>query len=47
MRIGVLGGGQLGRMLALAGVPMGHTFTFLDPGNAPPMAPVARQISVL
>lgn len=31
MRIGVLGGGQLGRMLALAGIPLGHTFTFLDP----------------
>jgi 5-(carboxyamino)imidazole ribonucleotide synthase len=44
MRIGVLGGGQLGRMLALAGVPMGHTFTFLDPGESPPMAPVARQV---
>ncbi|MDZ4804534.1 MAG: 5-(carboxyamino)imidazole ribonucleotide synthase [Candidatus Eisenbacteria bacterium] len=44
MRIGVLGGGQLGRMLALAGLPLGHTFTFLDPGDAAPMAPVARQI---
>ena len=44
MRIGVLGGGQLGRMLALAGIPMGHTFTFLDPGDAAPMAPVAHQI---
>ncbi|HEX7877763.1 MAG TPA: 5-(carboxyamino)imidazole ribonucleotide synthase [Candidatus Eisenbacteria bacterium] len=44
MRIGVLGGGQLGRMLALAGVPMGHSFTFLDPGDAAPMAPVATQI---
>ncbi|MCW5893901.1 MAG: 5-(carboxyamino)imidazole ribonucleotide synthase [bacterium] len=31
MRIGVLGGGQLGRMLALAGMPLGHTFTFLEP----------------
>jgi 5-(carboxyamino)imidazole ribonucleotide synthase len=29
--IGVLGGGQLGRMLALAGVPLGHDFTFVDP----------------
>lgn len=30
-RIGVLGGGQLGRMLALAGLPLGCRFTFLDP----------------
>ena len=30
-RIGVLGGGQLGRMLALAGIPMGFRFVFLDP----------------
>ncbi len=31
MRIGVLGGGQLGRMLAEAGHPMGMEFDFLDP----------------
>ncbi|MGC8905228.1 5-(carboxyamino)imidazole ribonucleotide synthase [Thermus sp.] len=31
MRIGVLGGGQLGRMLALAGYPLGLSFRFLDP----------------
>ncbi len=30
-RIGVLGGGQLGRMLALAGIPLGFRFVFLDP----------------
>jgi 5-(carboxyamino)imidazole ribonucleotide synthase len=30
-RIGVLGGGQLGRMLALAGIPLGCRFVFLDP----------------
>lgn len=29
--IGVLGGGQLVRMLALAGVPLGMRFVFLDP----------------
>jgi 5-(carboxyamino)imidazole ribonucleotide synthase len=29
-RIGVLGGGQLGRMLALAGIPFGIRFFFLD-----------------
>jgi 5-(carboxyamino)imidazole ribonucleotide synthase len=30
-RIGVLGGGQLGRMLGLAGVPLGLQFLYLDP----------------
>ena len=30
-RIGVLGGGQLGRMLGLAGIPLGLSFVFLDP----------------
>lgn len=29
--IGVIGGGQLGRMLALAGIPLGFRFVFLDP----------------
>ena len=31
LRIGVLGGGQLGRMLGLAGIPLGFHFLFLDP----------------
>lgn len=31
MRVGILGGGQLGRMLALAGYPLGLAFRFLDP----------------
>jgi 5-(carboxyamino)imidazole ribonucleotide synthase len=31
VRIGVLGGGQLGRMLALSGIPLGARFGFLDP----------------
>ena len=30
MKVGVLGGGQLGRMLGLAGIPMGLEFVFLD-----------------
>lgn len=30
MRIGILGAGQLGRMLALAGYPLGHSFAFFD-----------------
>jgi 5-(carboxyamino)imidazole ribonucleotide synthase len=31
MKIGVIGGGQLGPMLALAGTPLGMDFAFLDP----------------
>jgi len=31
MKIGIIGGGQLGRMLALAGHPLGMHFVFLDP----------------
>jgi len=30
-RVGVLGGGQLGRMMGLAGLPLGMEFVFLDP----------------
>jgi 5-(carboxyamino)imidazole ribonucleotide synthase len=33
IRVGVLGGGQLGRMLGLAGIPLGLRFRFLDPGG--------------
>ena len=40
MRIGILGGGQLGRMLALAGVPLGARFGFLDPADDPCAAAV-------
>ncbi|MBX3207200.1 MAG: 5-(carboxyamino)imidazole ribonucleotide synthase [Labilithrix sp.] len=32
MTVGVLGGGQLGRMIALAGYKLGQRFVFLDPG---------------
>jgi len=31
MKVGVIGGGQLGRMMALAGAPLGLRFVFLDP----------------
>ena len=44
MKIGVLGGGQLGRMLALAGHPLGLSSAFLDPSPDAPMAPVADEI---
>lgn len=33
MKIGIIGGGQLGRMLALAGTPLGQQFAFLDPAT--------------
>ncbi len=36
MNIGILGAGQLGRMLALAGYPLGCSFRFFDP--TPPSA---------
>ncbi|MDX1633629.1 MAG: 5-(carboxyamino)imidazole ribonucleotide synthase [Marinobacter sp.] len=35
MRIGVLGAGQLGRMLALAGYPLANTFVFYDLSGHP------------
>ena len=35
MRVGILGGGQLGRMLALAGHPLGVRCTVLDPAADP------------
>lgn len=36
MRIGVIGGGQLGRMLAWAGLPLGMEFRFIDPAPDAP-----------
>lgn len=44
MTVGILGGGQLGRMLALAGVPLGLDFVFLDPSDEAPSAPLGRHI---
>ncbi|MEZ4423635.1 MAG: 5-(carboxyamino)imidazole ribonucleotide synthase [Gemmatimonadota bacterium] len=38
MRVGVLGGGQLGRMLALAGRPLGLTFRFFEAAARPPVS---------
>jgi 5-(carboxyamino)imidazole ribonucleotide synthase len=35
MTVGIVGAGQLGRMLALAGYPLGVDFLFLDPAEAP------------
>lgn len=44
MRIGVIGGGQLGRMMALAGHPLGLEFLFLDRSNDTPAAQVAPSL---
>jgi 5-(carboxyamino)imidazole ribonucleotide synthase len=41
MKIGILGGGQLGRMLALAGYPLGLRFRFLDPAPESPVEELA------
>ena len=41
MTVGILGAGQLGRMLALAGYPLGLDFLFLDPATNPPASRVA------
>src|ERR671927_142984 len=44
MNVGVLGAGQLGRMLALAGYPLGLRFRFLDPALGAPAGQLAEQI---
>ena len=40
--VGVIGGGQLGRMLALAGIPLGLSFRFLDPSPDAPAGEVGE-----
>lgn len=44
MKIGVLGGGQLGRMLALAGYPLGFRFRVLDHSSEAPAGQVAELV---
>lgn len=44
MKVGILGGGQLGRMLALAGQPMGIDFRFLAPQAGSPSGEIAEQV---
>lgn len=44
-KIGVLGAGQLGRMLALAGYPLGHRFRFFDSASGSPSGLLAEQIT--
>jgi 5-(carboxyamino)imidazole ribonucleotide synthase len=44
MKIGIIGAGQLGRMLALAGYPLGQRFVFVDADEDAPGAQVGRII---
>lgn len=44
MKIGIIGAGQLGRMLALAGYPLGQRFVFVDAEEDAPGAQVGRII---
>lgn len=44
LTIGVLGGGQLARMLALAGIPLGRRFVFLEPSADPPAGALGRVV---
>jgi len=43
--VGILGAGQLGRMLALAGYPLGHRFRFLDPASDSPAGLLADHLA--
>jgi 5-(carboxyamino)imidazole ribonucleotide synthase len=45
VRVGVLGGGQLGRMLALAGLPLGLRFRFLEPRAAPTVGELGEVVA--
>ena len=44
MIVGVLGGGQLARMLAMAGLPLGFDFVFYDPAPDPCAAPLGEHL---
>jgi 5-(carboxyamino)imidazole ribonucleotide synthase len=44
MKVGILGAGQLGRMLALAGYPLDLDFVFLDPADEACAAPLGEHI---
>ena len=45
MKVGIVGGGQLGRMLALAGVPLGMRFRFLEPSADCPAAALGEVVT--
>lgn len=44
MRIGIIGGGQLARMMALAGYPLGLRFAFVDPKDDACAGDLAHQL---
>lgn len=44
MIVGILGGGQLARMLALAGYPLGLQFVFLDPAPDASAGPLGKHL---
>jgi 5-(carboxyamino)imidazole ribonucleotide synthase len=44
MKVGILGGGQLGRMLALAGIPMDIQFRVLEPAREAATDAVAERV---
>ena len=44
--VGVFGAGQLGRMLALAGYPLGLRFLFVDPSEGSPASACAEQLAL-
>lgn len=45
MKVGILGGGQLGRMLALAGYRLGIQFRFFDPNSGAPVGQLGELIA--
>ena len=45
MKIGIVGAGQLGRMLAVAGFPFGLQFHFLDASADTPAGRIAPLVS--
>jgi 5-(carboxyamino)imidazole ribonucleotide synthase len=45
VRVGVLGGGQLGRMLALAGYQLGIEFRFFDPHSGAPVGQIGQLVA--
>jgi 5-(carboxyamino)imidazole ribonucleotide synthase len=45
VKVGVLGGGQLGRMLALAGYQLGIEFRFFDPNSGAPVGQIGQLIA--
>ena len=46
-KVGILGGGQLARMMALAGIPLGLQFRFLDPAADACAAPLGSLIQAV